>query len=104
MPPRGHARGPARHERPAIDEAALTPEQRAWWDNLKIYRDAEWGYVHLQRTKPMTAAIGLTDSPAGLASWILEKWWRWTDCADEYGVRDPYRRFGSMLHFIVSMP
>ena len=23
MPPRGHARGPARHERPAIDEAAL---------------------------------------------------------------------------------
>ncbi len=78
---------------PPIDEAALTPEQRVWWDNLKIYRDAEWGYVHLQRTKPMTAAIGLTDSPAGLASWILEKWWRWTDCADEQGVRDPYRRF-----------
>ena len=78
---------------PPIDEAALTPEQRRWWDDLKVYRDREWGYVHLQRTKPMTAAIGLTDSPAGLASWILEKWWRWTDCADEHGVRDPYRRF-----------
>ena len=78
---------------PPIDEAALTPEQRSWWDNLKVYRDAEWGYVHLQRTKPQTAAIALTDSPAGLASWILEKWWRWTDCADERGVRDPYRRF-----------
>lgn len=78
---------------PPIDEAALTPEQRRWWDDLKVYRDKEWGYVHLQRTKPMTAAVGLNDSPAGLASWILEKWWRWTDCADEHGVRDPYRRF-----------
>lgn len=78
---------------PPIDVASLTPEQRAWWDNLAIYRDAEWGYVHLQRTKPQTAAVALTDSPAGLASWILEKWQRWTDCADEDGVRDPYRIF-----------
>jgi pimeloyl-ACP methyl ester carboxylesterase len=78
---------------PPIDVASLTAEERVWWDDLAAYRDAEWGYVHLQRTKPMTPAIGLTDSPAGLAAWILEKWWRWTDCADEHGVRDPYRRF-----------
>jgi epoxide hydrolase len=78
---------------PPIDEAALTAEQRAWWDELKAYRDAEWGYVHLQRTKPQTAAFGLTDSPSGLAAWILEKWWRWSDVADEHGVRDPYRRY-----------
>jgi hypothetical protein len=24
-------------------------------------------------TKPQTAAVGLTDSPAGLAAWIVEK-------------------------------
>ena len=78
---------------PPIDEAALTGAEREWFEAVKIYRDREWGYVHLQRTKPQTAAIALTDSPAGLASWILEKWWRWTDCADQDGVRDPYRRF-----------
>ncbi len=78
---------------PPIDEAALTEPERQWWEAVKTYRDREWGYVHLQRTKPQTVAIALTDSPAGLASWILEKWWRWTDCADQHGVRDPYRRF-----------
>jgi microsomal epoxide hydrolase len=78
---------------PPVDEATLTPEQRVWWDGLKAYRDAEWGYVHLQRTKPQTAAFGLTDSPAGLAAWILEKWWRWSDVADASGHRDPYRRY-----------
>ncbi len=78
---------------PPIDPVALDPAQRAWWDDLQRYRDQEWGYVHLQRTKPQTPAFGLTDSPAGLAAWILEKWWRWSDCADELGERDLYRAF-----------
>jgi pimeloyl-ACP methyl ester carboxylesterase len=79
---------------PPIDVAALTPEQRTWWDDLQRYRDAEWGYVHLQRTKPQTPAVGLTDSPAGLAAWILEKWWRWSDCVDDVsGARDLLRSF-----------
>jgi microsomal epoxide hydrolase len=77
-----------------VDPAALAPEQRAWWQQVEHYRDREWGYVHLQRTKPQTAAFALTDSPAGLAAWILEKWWRWSDCADERGERDPLRVFG----------
>src|SRR5205823_12042572 len=64
---------------------------REWWDGVQEYRDREWGYVHLQRTKPQTAAFALNDSPAGLAAWILEKWWRWSDCTDDHGVRDPLR-------------
>jgi pimeloyl-ACP methyl ester carboxylesterase len=78
---------------PPIDEATLTPEERAWWEPLKAYRDKEWGYVHLQRTKPQTASFGLTDSPAGLAAWITEKWWRWSDCADASGQRDLWRSY-----------
>ena len=31
-------------------------------------------------TKPQTAAFGLTDSPAGLAAWIVEKLRSWSDC------------------------
>jgi pimeloyl-ACP methyl ester carboxylesterase len=30
-------------------------------------------------SKPQTLAYGLTDSPAGLAAWIVEKFWRWSD-------------------------
>jgi microsomal epoxide hydrolase len=78
---------------PPVDVAALTPEQREWWGTLQRYRDREWGYVHLQRTKPQTPAVGLTDSPAGLAAWILEKWWRWSDCSGADGVRDLSRAF-----------
>ncbi len=78
---------------PPIDEATLTPEELAWWLPLKAYRDAEWGYVHLQRTKPQTASFALTDSPVGLAAWIIEKWWRWSDCADGAGVRDLWRSY-----------
>ena len=73
---------------PPVDPAALGTEQRAWWDGLQRYRDREWGYVHLQRTKPQTPAFGLTDSPSGLAAWILEKWWRWSDRAGPDGERD----------------
>ncbi|XP_070533911.1 epoxide hydrolase 1-like isoform X2 [Ptychodera flava] len=34
---------------------------------------AATGYLHLQATKPDTAGFGLTDSPVGLAAYILEK-------------------------------
>jgi microsomal epoxide hydrolase len=78
---------------PPIDEATLTAEQRAWWDEVKAYRDEEWGYVHLQRTKPQTPSFALTDSPVGLAAWILEKWWRWSDIVGEDGHRDLSRRY-----------
>jgi hypothetical protein len=33
----------------------------------------EGAYGAMHRTKPQTAAFGLTDSPAGLAAWIVEK-------------------------------
>jgi pimeloyl-ACP methyl ester carboxylesterase len=78
---------------PPIEPASLTTEQHRWWDALQQYRDREWGYVHLQRTKPQTPAFALTDSPVGLAAWILEKWWRWSDCADETGRRDLLRSY-----------
>ncbi len=37
------------------------------------------GYMAIQSTKPQTLAYGLTDSPAGLAAWILEKFQAWSD-------------------------
>jgi len=37
----------------------------------------------IQGTRPRTAAAGLRDSPAGLAAWIVEKFYQWSDCKDD---------------------
>jgi pimeloyl-ACP methyl ester carboxylesterase len=37
-------------------------------------------YWHVQSTRPQTLAVGLTDSPAGLAAWLIDKWREWVDC------------------------
>jgi hypothetical protein len=37
------------------------------------------GYQWIQGTKPQTLAYALTDSPAGLAAWIAEKFRTWSD-------------------------
>ena len=31
-------------------------------------------------TKPQTIGYGLADSPVAQATWIIDKFWRWTDC------------------------
>ena len=43
----------------------------------------ESGYQAIQSTKPQTLAYALTDSPAGLAGWIVEKFRTWSDCHGE---------------------
>jgi pimeloyl-ACP methyl ester carboxylesterase len=37
------------------------------------------GYQEIQSTKPQTLGYALDDSPVGLASWIIEKWYGWSD-------------------------
>lgn len=36
-------------------------------------------YQDIQGTKPQTVGVGLNDSPAGLAAWIVEKFHGWSD-------------------------
>ncbi len=48
---------------------------------LKYYQDWDSGYSTQQRTRPQTVGYGLVDSPVGLAGWIFEKMWAWTDNA-----------------------
>jgi pimeloyl-ACP methyl ester carboxylesterase len=52
------------------------PEYQAELDH---WLREETGYAAIQATKPQTLAYGLTDSPVGLAAWILEKFHTWTD-------------------------
>jgi pimeloyl-ACP methyl ester carboxylesterase len=43
---------------------------------------AEGAYGMIQGTKPQTLAVGLNDSPAGLASWVIEKFHGWSELKD----------------------
>ena len=65
------------------DRSELTPEERAYLDRVAAWGAAEGAYAALHRTKPQTAAFGLTDSPAGLAAWIVEKLRAWSDCGGD---------------------
>ena len=47
----------------------------------------ERGYSSIQSTKPQTVGYGLTDSPAGLAAWIVEKWRSWSDSGGDLDAR-----------------
>jgi microsomal epoxide hydrolase len=56
-----------------------TAEERRYLGELDQFLKEETGYQWIQGTKPQTLAFALTDSPAGLAAWIVEKFHRWTD-------------------------
>jgi pimeloyl-ACP methyl ester carboxylesterase len=61
---------------PAPEE--LSPEERERRAYADEWHADEGGYVGILTTRPQTIAHGLNDSPAGLAAWIVEKWWAWT--------------------------
>ena len=65
------------------DPDDLTPEERAWMADMAAWVATEGAYMAMHRTKPQTAAVGLTDSPAGLAAWIVEKMRAWSDCGGD---------------------
>jgi pimeloyl-ACP methyl ester carboxylesterase len=62
-------------------------------DELKLMQatnarmENERAYQQIQGTKPQTLGYGLTDSPAGLAAWIVEKFHAWCDCGDNIESR-----------------
>ncbi|MDO8389522.1 MAG: epoxide hydrolase [Actinomycetota bacterium] len=60
-------------------EALLTDSDRQLRTQAQQFGRTETGYQAIQSTRPQTLAYGLTDSPAGLAAWIAEKFHAWTD-------------------------
>jgi pimeloyl-ACP methyl ester carboxylesterase len=56
-----------------------TAAEQEYFDANARWAERERGYSAIQSTKPQTVGYGLTDSPAGLAAWIVEKWRSWTD-------------------------
>ena len=59
------------------------PEDAEAVARLRHWRRFEAAYQQVQATKPDTLTVAQSDSPAGLAAWIVEKFRRWSDCGDD---------------------
>lgn len=70
------------HFRPSLagDLAPVTADEQAFLDTVAAWAAAEGAYAAVQGTKPQTLSYAMTDSPVGLAAWIVEKFRSWSDC------------------------
>lgn len=75
-----HLNMPFGRPRPDDDPAEDGPAETRTRDALAYYERWDSGYSRQQATRPQTLGYGLTDSPAGQAGWILEKFQAWSDC------------------------
>lgn len=77
---------------PALDldrlPADLSPAEQRMIAGIRAFREEEYGYALQQSTRPQSLAVGLNDSPAGLAAWLVEKYRAWSDDFDEGFSRD----------------
>jgi epoxide hydrolase len=64
-----------------------TPAERAAAEAEQEFARSGRGYSALQSTRPQTIGYALTDSPAGQAAWIAEKYLAWTDGASAVSRR-----------------
>jgi pimeloyl-ACP methyl ester carboxylesterase len=64
-------------------EGTKTKEEDEWqkrFDKDQVMQD---GYRTQQATKPQTLSYGMMDSPVGVAAWIIEKMYSWSDLKDD---------------------
>jgi microsomal epoxide hydrolase len=61
-------------------EQAQSPEAKEILEAGAAFQRDETGYSLVHSTKPMSLGIAQSDSPAGIAAWIVEKFRTWSDC------------------------
>jgi pimeloyl-ACP methyl ester carboxylesterase len=64
---------------PVVDDTELSDVERSYLAVSRGWDTTERGYSAIQSTKPQTVGYGLNDSPAGLAAYVGEKWYSWSD-------------------------
>ncbi|MFL0252883.1 epoxide hydrolase family protein [Clostridium neuense] len=65
------------------DNTKLSEDELQYKKSAIEWVSNEGGYMSIQSSKPQTLAYGLSDSPVGLAAWIIEKFYAWSDCNGE---------------------
>jgi microsomal epoxide hydrolase len=67
--------------------ANLSPREKKFIVESEKWQQKEGAYAMIQATRPQTLAHGLSDSPAGLAAWIVDKYRAWSDCGGDVEKR-----------------
>ena len=65
------------------DASTPSAEENRYYEQLAEWLREGTGYQWIQGTRPQTLAYALTDSPAGLAAWIVDKFRAWSDCGGD---------------------
>jgi microsomal epoxide hydrolase len=61
------------------DWGKMSPAEQEFGQTIQRWFFMEGAFNMIQSTKPQTLGYGLNDSPVGLASWITEKFYSWSD-------------------------
>jgi pimeloyl-ACP methyl ester carboxylesterase len=64
---------------PDFDAPPPSQAEQAFLDADEAYDETDGGYSAIMGTRPDTIAAALTDSPAGLAAWLVDKYRDWSD-------------------------
>ncbi len=70
-----------------LDPATMTDAEQQHLQAVRTWVADEGAYQHQQQTRPLSLAPGLSDSPAGLLAWIIEKYRAWSDCDGDLSSR-----------------
>jgi epoxide hydrolase len=65
---------------PAGGPGDLSEVEDRWVADTRRFWRYGGGYSLQQSTRPQTVAYGLVDSPVALLTWVLDKFYAWTDC------------------------
>ncbi len=57
----------------------VTAEERKRYEKRRDELQTHRAYAAIQGTRPQTLGYALNDSPAGLAAWVVDKFWAWSD-------------------------
>ena len=60
-------------------DGTQSKEEQEWQDRFDKDQIMQDGYRTQQATKPQTLSYGMMDSPVGIAAWIIEKMYSWSD-------------------------
>jgi pimeloyl-ACP methyl ester carboxylesterase len=69
--------------RPDPDDQPLSRDEKAALAERKAFVKVGTAFAQEQATRPQTLGYGLVDSPAALCTWIVEKFWDWSECAGD---------------------
>ncbi|WP_277971283.1 epoxide hydrolase family protein [Sphingomonas echinoides] len=82
----------------ANDAVPKKPDEVAWAAKRAKLAKKETGYSQEQGTRPQTLGVAMSDSPVGVAAWILEKFGAWADVPrDAHNRPDLWQAFDEDL-------